>query len=420
MNDAAPAPNVTGSAKPAPAPISAPERIIAIDVLRGFALLGILVMNIQGFATISAAYMNPTAYGTLEGGEYVVWLLCHLFADQKFMTIFSLLFGAGIVIMADRQQAKGRSAAALHYRRMAWLLVIGLIHGYLIWYGDILYIYALCGAIVFLLRRLPPWLLVVFGILSISVASAYSIMVGFSIPYWPEEQLLTLEREDWAPPADLVEKELAIYRGSWLEQLPHRAEATFFMQTFLFLILFLWRAGGLMLIGMALYRWGVLTGKRSNLFYTAMIVIGLFVGLPLIMYGVRCNFAAGWGIRYSFFHGGQFNYWGSLMMSTAYIGAIMIACKYELLTRLLRPLAAVGQMALTNYLLHSIVCTTIFYGHGFGQFGHFSRVQQIMTVFAIWAVQLAVSPIWLHYFRFGPFEWLWRSLSYWHWQPIRR
>ena len=402
------------------APTQDSERIVSIDVLRGFALLGILVMNIQGFAMIGTAYLNPTAVGSFEDGEYLVWVLSHLFADQKFMTIFSLLFGAGIVMMADRQQAKGRSAASLHYRRMGWLLVIGLIHAYLIWYGDILYTYAVCGAGVFLLRRLPPWLLLVFGILSIGVASGYSVMVGYSIPYWPEEQLRTFEEENWSPSAELIEEEVAAYRGSWLTQLPYRAEASFFMQTFLFLILFLWRAGGLMMIGIALYRWGVLTGKRSNIVYSAMIAIGMLVGLPMIMHGVRCNFAADWSVEYSFFLGGQYNYWGSLLVSGAYIGAIMIACKIQRLAKLLWPLAAVGQMALTNYLLHSIICTTIFYGHGLGQFGHFSRIQQIVTVFAIWSVQLIVSPIWLRYFRFGPFEWLWRSLSYWRWQPIRR
>jgi uncharacterized protein len=247
-----------------------------------------------------------------------------------------------------------------------------------------------------------------------------SLLGGLSMPYWPEEALRELEEEQWSPTEEKIEEEIAAHRGSWLEQMPHRAEMSFFMETFVFLILFAWRAGGLMLIGMAFYRWGIFSGKRSLAFYAALIAAGGFIGIPLITYGVHRNFAAEWRIDFSFFEGSQYNYWGSLLVSLGYVGLVMIACNIRRLEALTRPLAAVGQMALTNYLLQTIICTTIFYGHGFGQFGNFSRVQQILTVLAVWALQLIASPIWLRYFRFGPFEWLWRSLSYWRWQPMKR
>src|SRR5258708_23123865 len=136
--------------------VAGPERIVPMDVLRGFALLGILVMNIQLFAMVEAAYDNPTAYGDLNGANFLVWLLSHLFADQKFISIFSMLFGAGIVLMWRKAERSGARPARLHYRRMGWLILFGLLHAYLLWYGDILYAYGICGLFVCLFRRKSP------------------------------------------------------------------------------------------------------------------------------------------------------------------------------------------------------------------------------------------------------------------------
>ena len=135
-----------------PAPVDAPERIAPLDTLRGFALLGILVMNIQSFSMISAAYNNPTAYGDLSGANWWVWLLGHLLADQKMYGIFSMLFGAGILLMTSRAEERG-SSLGLHYRRMMWLILFGLLHAHLLWPGDILYTYGMCGLLVYLFRR---------------------------------------------------------------------------------------------------------------------------------------------------------------------------------------------------------------------------------------------------------------------------
>src|SRR5438046_2779024 len=137
-------------------PVAETERIVPMDVLRGFALLGILVMNIQSFAMVGAVYDNPTAYGDLKGANFLVWLLSHLLADQKFISIFSMLFGAGILLLWQRAEASGGRPARLHYRRMSWLILFGLLHAYLLWYGDILVIYGMCGLFVYLFRRKSP------------------------------------------------------------------------------------------------------------------------------------------------------------------------------------------------------------------------------------------------------------------------
>jgi len=151
------------------------ERILSLDVLRGFAVLGILIMNIQHFSMVGGAYFNPTAYGDLTGLNYLVWLLSHLLADMKFMSIFSMLFGAGIVLMAERMEAGGGKPARIHYRRTAVLLFFGLAHAWLIWTGDILYSYAMCALLVYLFRNKQPKTLIILGVLSVGVASLLSL-----------------------------------------------------------------------------------------------------------------------------------------------------------------------------------------------------------------------------------------------------
>jgi uncharacterized protein len=407
-------------AKPAPLPrltaVTEPERIASIDVLRGFALLGILVMNIQSFAMPVAAYSNPRAYGDLTGANYAVWLLSHVLADQKFMTIFSMLFGSGIVLMTGRRDEAGLRPAGAHYRRMGALALFGLLHAYLAWYGDILFSYALCGMVVFLFRKVRPRFLILLGLLLLAIRPGVLAALDW-ITSWSPEFLKLLE-EGWKPPAEAIRQEIQAYRGSWLQGLQHRWLISFMVQTFGFLLLTAWRAGGLMLVGMGLYKLGVFSLRRSRAEYVALIAVALLVGVPIILYGVLMNERAAWYVGYAKFTGAQFNYWGSILVSLGWVGVIMLICGQPRLVPLTRPLAAVGQMALTNYLMHTVICTTLFYGFGF--FGQLERIGQIGIVLAIWTLQLIVSPIWLHYFRFGPAEWVWRALTYLKLPPMRR
>ena len=399
-------------------PVAQGARIDSIDVLRGVALLGILVMNVQSFAMPQAAYFNPTAYGDLEGANLYVWVAGRMLADQKFMTIFSMLFGAGIVLMAGRAEARG-DGRQVHYRRMGWLLVIGLLHAHLFWSGDILFLYAVCGMLVSPLRRQPPGRLLAFGAVLLAVASAYSVGSGLSLPYWPEEARAAFASSVWQPTPEMLDAELAAYRGGWLDQQPARSAGAFAFETFMLITWGVWRAGGLMLIGMALFRREVFSARRSPRFYAGLIAVAVAVGLPLQAYGIALDFARGWPV-WSFFVGMQLNYWPSIAVSLGYVGLVMLACRTAALRGLTRPFAAVGQTALTNYLLQTILCTTIFYGHGLGWFGSVDRVGQVGVVAAVWAVQLIASPLWLRRFRYGPAEWAWRSLTYGARPPLRR
>ncbi len=402
---------------PKAAPVRAGERIAAIDVLRGFAVLGILAMNVQSYSMISAAYLNPAANEKLAGVGFPVWVLTHVFFDTKFMSIFSMLFGAGMALMAERAASRGGSATGVHYRRQFWLLVLGLAHAHLIWYGDILVPYALCGFLLYSLRGLGPKKLIAAGFGMTAVAPALFLLTAAAIPDMPAEAFDGL-KQDWAPSAAEAAAEIDIYRSGWLTQMPKRSTDAFYLETMIFLIMFLWRSGGLMLVGMGFFKLGVLSARRSTAFYRRMAGAGFALGLPIVVAGILWNTRHDFAFEYSMFQGQTFNHVGSLGVFLGYVGLVMLAVRSGWLPGLQRRLQAAGRMAFTNYISQSVLCTLIFYGHGLGLFERVDRLGQIGIVAAIWVLQLAWSPWWLARFRFGPLEWLWRSLTYMKFQPM--
>ena len=402
-----------------PAPVAAGERIVSLDVLRGVAILGILVMNVQSFSMIDAAYLNPTAYGDLTGVNRFVWTLGHLFADTKFLSIFSMLFGAGIVLFATRLKGKGIRSGPVHYRRALWLLLIGLAHGYFLWYGDILAMYAIVALVVYLFWSIRPLPLTIIALVVLSVSPLLYWVSGMGLSYAPPEALEGM-MEFWRPGAETVAEQLAAYRGSWADQMTQRVPSMTTSLTMSFGVFLAWRSAGMMLLGMALYKWGVLSAERSRRFYIVMAVVGVAIGFPVVGLGIARRFTDGWTLQYSFLRGAQYNYWGSVLIVLAYVALVMLAVKGRELGGLGRTLAATGRMAFTNYLLQTVICTTLFYGHGLGLFGRVERWGQIVIVFCIWVFQLWFSRFWLERFRFGPAEWLWRTLTYMRLQPMRR
>ena len=181
-------------------------------------------MNIQSFAMIYAACFNPTAYGDLTGANEWVWRMIRILADLKFMTIFSMLFGAGIVLMTSRAESRGRSVAGVHYRRMAWLIVAGLLHAHLLWYGDVLYWYGMCGLVVYLFRRLRPQWLLFWGLLSIAISCALMLSAGWSMQFWSPEVLEGV-RLGWQPTPEMTVEEIAT-RPDCLRQWPASTTAS--------------------------------------------------------------------------------------------------------------------------------------------------------------------------------------------------
>jgi uncharacterized protein len=401
-------------------PVTQKERIQSIDVMRGVALLGILVMNIQDFSMIGQAYMNPTAYGDLHGLNYVVWYVCMLFADLKFMSIFSMLFGAGIYLMTSRIEASGRRPGPIHYRRMGWLALFGCLHGYLLWTGDILFTYALGGAVAYLARKWRPKMLIISGLLFVAVSSVLFVGSYASMPYWPKKNVDQMRETMWMPSQGQLDKDLAVHRAGWLGEEKARAIENVGNQVQGNLFLAFWRAYGLMLVGIGLFKLGVFSAAIPARVYGWFMAFGLLVGIPVIAFGVHMEWMHHWDLRQTFFIDFQYNYWASLLVCLFWIGLVMLICQKGWLPGARRRLGAVGRMAFTNYLTHTIVCTFLFYGWGLGLYGRVSRTGQFGIVLAVWAAQLIISPWWLDHFQFGPMEWLWRSLTYWKLQPMRK
>ena len=271
---------------------------------------------------------------------------------------------------------------------------------------------------IYLFRKRQPRTLLILGLCFLAAGWGLGLVFGWSMQFWPAEEVQKMQQM-WKPDTEHLAIELNAYRGGWQQQMLHRVPASFEFETIFFLFFF-WKPAGVMLLGMALYKWGALSAKRSAKFYWSLVAAGALGGIPLVLYGVQRNEAAGWSMEWSFFHGQHYNYWGSVLVSLGYLGMVMLLCKSGALSWLTARLAAVGQMAFSEYLLQTFICTTIFYGHGFGYFGSVERSGQILIVLAVWAVQLVVSPLWLRHFRFGPFEWLWRSLTYRCLQQFRR
>ncbi len=400
-------------------PTDSAGRLQALDILRGFALFGILVMNIQAFAMIPDAYTHPVVTGPLEGTEFAVWLGAELFFNNKFIAIFTLLFGAGIVLMTGRAEAGGDDGRRLHRRRMAGLAVIGLAHAYLVWFGDILFVYAVCGLIAVMardwpVRRLMRWAVGLFAVPMLTGALITAAMLLLA-----PDDLERLRAEVWAPPQAAIDAEIAAYRGSWIEQMAARVPESFGMHSFVLPTEGIWGTLGLMLAGMAAFRSGMLTGAWSDAAYARVALWGFALGLVLAGVGAWLNIRAGWQMEYSLYLGRMFNHWAGPVMGAGWIGLMILAARR--LPRLAEAIfTPVGRTALSNYLLQSLICTWVFYGHGLGLFAALDRVEQLWVVLGVWLVMPVWSRLWLARFRFGPAEWLWRSMSYGRMQPLRK
>ena len=391
------------------------DRIVSIDLLRGVAVLGILIMNIQHFSMPAAAYINPSAYGDLTGINKWVWIISHILASGKFMSIFSMLFGAGVLLFTGRAEAKGLNSALLHYRRMGWLLLFGIMHGYLLWTGDILVSYSLCGMLVFLFRNKRPVTLIWIALPFFLFPVLLDLFFIGSISQWPAEAY-QFTMESWNPDAASIEHHLDVYRGGWLGQMGLRVHGTIFMQTSYFMMQSFWRVMAMMLLGMALFKWQVFSSVRSSSFYLKMALTGLSLGFLLSGLGVFLNFKNQWIMEFSMFFGEQFNYVGSMGVALGYTALVMLFSKSTGYASIKRLFSAVGRMAFTNYILMTLICTFLFYGHGLGLYGSVERKLQVIIVLAIWILIMTISPLWLKRFRFGPLERIWRVLTYGSWQ----
>ena len=379
------------------APTGARERITTLDAIRGIAVLGILTMNAVAFGLEQAAYFNIGAGGNDTWLDWAIGGAGEILFDQKFMALFSMLFGAGIVLFFERARDKGRRAGWLSFWRNALLLGIGILH-MLLWQGDILIIYAVCSVFLIGLHRLPPKALFALGgamvVLTVPIAILLQSGIDDTGADLGEFWLTETELAQVADPAD----EPDITTG----------------ETWLIADVFL-RALGMMLIGVGLYRTGIITGRRSEAFYRRGVWWGLGLGLPLSAGGFAWMAATDFSPDIAIV-GTIPNTLATLPLALAYLSLIAL-WNLRSQTPLHRRIHAVGRMALTNYLTQTIigviVLRTLF------EPDDLNRSWILLFIVAVWVVQLAWSQPWLDRFRYGPFEWVWRCATYRSLQPLR-
>lgn len=398
------------------APVRAGERLKSLDVLRGFALLGILVPNIVVFSWPSAAMKDPSIIGSGSANE-LGFAITSIVFTSKFRFLFAMLFGAGVVVYSRKydhgeQQVKISTGAALWYKRCAILLCFGLLHAYGLWFGDILTWYALAGlTILWWIRRVPVkfQFLIACTLLFVSMLITLAL---YALQVWAiSEGQMTESNSMFADP----KHEIASMRGSWLDGFFVRAPMALMMHL-IFVPLMLPNLLGIMTLGIALCRSGVLSGAKSMKWYLLSGAIGLAIGGTLT------------ALWWSWVQSTDDQLIGSIRISFVWIPGIPLGLGYgmfviamsktNIFNLITTPLAAVGRMALTNYLMQTLLCTTFFYGYGFGYFASIEYPQLWFVIAAVWFVNIAFSLIWLRFFRFGPFEWLWRCMTYGKLLPI--
>lgn len=405
-------------------PATTQSRIVAIDAVRGFAVLGILVMNIVAFGLPFGAYDDPRVAGGADGADAVAWVIASACADGKMRGLFTMLFGVSLLVVADSAAANGNNPAAIHYRRMGVLLGIGMLHGYLLWYGDILAEYALAGAILFAGWRWRTAALfytaaVLFAAtVAMAVANCVDLAVLRDAAAAPGAPAAT--RTAWRaftiPDLTAPAKEILGYRGNFTQVMATRLADLGELQQGL--PIYLIEAVGTAAFGMALYRSGYFTRWYPQT-HRMIAIIGLGAGLPvsaaIAAMVARTQFDP---VTASF--GALLSLIVRPAIVLGYASVVILLVDSGRSGWLSAQLAAAGQMALSNYLATSIAMTTIFYGTGFGWFGVLSRAQLYPLVLGMWAAILIWSQPWLRRFRYGPVEWLWRSASRGKWQQMLR
>lgn len=414
------------------------QRIEALDVVRGVALFGILLMNITAFG-LPHAYSNPNNAGGAAGANLWAWIITQMGFEGTQRGLFSLLFGASVILLTTRLEASGRSDAAdIFFRRNLWLIGFGFVNAFiLVWYGDILYAYGVVALFVFAFRKLAARWLVLIGVGSLFLGALWNVYdatrlidkhqahgeasaaqaSGATLTEEQTEALTAWQeaRSEFKATPEEVEEAIQQRTSGYGTAFMHTANINAFWQSW-GMYRYFFDIFGMMLIGMALYRQGVLTLERPTRLYWLLVGGGYGVGLAVNYFETR------WILDHEFsavaFAQANITYdLGRLAMTIGHLGALLLFVRSGLLPWLRRALAAVGQMAVTNYLTHSLVCGIIFIGMGY--YGQFERYELYYVVFAIWAVQLVASPLWLRHFRFGPVEWLWRYLTYMKRPPMR-
>jgi uncharacterized protein len=409
-----------------PVPTAPHERIEILDILRGLAILGILLVNMLFFAhPLYLLLIDPAPWANPL--DQAASLLIAFFAQGKFLTLFSLLFGLGLAIQLQRSQEKGQSAVPLYLRRLLALLLIGLAHAFLFWWGDILVYYALLGFVLLLFRNTAPRRLLRWAVafLAIPLVLTAGSVALFELARTTPEGAAQIETAMAASQAQFraaYEQAMAVYSGGdFLAMIPQRmADWAFATSAML--------SGGMLFLVLAMFLVGLYIGKRQLLhnaveqlpLFRRVFAWGIVIGvIGNLLYVMLAHGAGALELTWGTLAGLAGLFIGAPALSLAYATGLIMLAQNATWHRLLAPLGAVGRTALSNYLLQTLICTTIFHGYGLGLYGQIGPAAGLALTFAIFGLQIPLSNWWVKRFRFGPFEWLWRSLTYGRMQPLR-
>ena len=427
------------SAHSVQAPIGGKARIQSIDTLRGVALLGILVINILAFAQPFGSMFDPRVDGAVEGVDFALFAGAEIFVEGGMRGIFSMLFGAGLLIFMNKPGAAAGDVRGLYYRRTGLLILFGLFNAYaLLWVGDILFIYGVTGLLLFLFRNLSAGKLLLWAIGVLLFTTLIHVGLHYSLRQLGET---VAEAQALGPGAEMTEQqrgalrawdtiladqglteagqaeEIETRRSGYLDNFVFSADLTIYMQTVGLLALGLWDTLGMMLLGMALMKWRVFDTSGGMRFHLLLTLLGFGVGLPLNAWETMTFVDSGYQLHWQSINRPTYDL-GRLSLALGYVGLVMLICRSGALERLQAALANVGRMALTNYLMQTVLCNFVFMGIGLGRFAAWDRSDMYLFVLGVWLFQIVFSHIWLRRFRFGPCEWLWRSLTYRRRQPM--
>lgn len=406
------------------------QRFNSLDAIRGVAVMGILAMNIVAFSMPMPAYFNPAAYGGHTGVDLAAWFFNFVFVDSKMRGMFSVLFGASTLLVIESAAARETRPAATHYSRMFWLLLFGMAHFYLIWFGDILILYALCGILLYLFRNLSVKALVVWAIGFFTIAlifmlgsylSFLALQMGVLEPQMAEgmKEGLKALSDEMGPNSTHVASDLAMYRGSYAGIFNYKITELLLFPLVSFLQ-FAWETMGLMLIGMALFKSRMLTGEWEKARYRKWALVCFAISVPFLTVLAIYQMRSGYDVVAVFGASLALSIPFDVTMTVGWAALVMLMIKSVINGNFVARLAATGRMAFSNYLGTSIIMTTLFYGYGFGLFGELGRAALWLVVIAMGVLMLLWSKPWLEHYRYGPLEWLWRSLARWELQPMLR
>ncbi|MDE1464704.1 DUF418 domain-containing protein [Spartinivicinus poritis] len=395
---------------------STTQRFSSLDSLRGLAVLGILLMNIQSFGQHDAAYLNPHALGLLAGLDIWLWKISFILFNVKFISLFAMMFGAGIVLQTQRLEAKQVNAWEIHKWRMFWLGVFGLIHGIFIWSGDILFTYAISGLLVFSCRHWSAHKLLTVGVTIILLVLSLDHATYTALDESPTE-LDEWINAYWQPTATAIAEDQATFTGAYSLQLMARLDEL--LITYLYMWVFIIPiVVGLMMLGMACFKTGVFTAEAANQVYIGLIYLALLVGLPITLASLIYIQLANWEPISTLSIGYFLLNIAAPLMAFCWAAPLLISYKLKRAGWLHRYLIPVGQLAFSNYLLQSLICTLFFYGFGF--YGQVSLTILFFIVLIVWIILFIWSNWWVKHFYYGPAEWLWRTLAYRKRQPFKK